>query len=72
MELLRLATFGATALLCTGGYLASVFAYFQGSTARYTAAVESSSVPFLALGLLIITMVLAFIPRSAESEEESP
>lgn len=70
MELLRLVTFGATALLCTGGYLASVSAYFQGATAKYTQAIESSSIPMLALVLLLATVALAFAPdRSGDKED---
>ncbi len=69
MELIRLVVAGVTGVLLTGGYLASVSAYFNQDAAGYAARISSSPVPMLALVLLLGTVALAFVP-SKETDDE--
>ncbi len=66
MKLARLAVLGVTALLCAGGYLFSQYSFFQGTTGRYSAALDSSPVPLLSLLLLVGLVILAFLPERSE------
>lgn len=73
MELIRLVVASVAGLLLTGGYLASVSAFFSGTTENYSQRIDQSPVPILALVLLLATVVLMFVPdRSGqEAEDES-
>lgn len=54
-------------LLLGGGYFASQYAYFAGDPASYIRALDSSSVPILALLLLLATVIMAIVPEREES-----
>lgn len=54
-------------LLLGGGYFASQYAYFAGDPAAYIKALDSSSVPWLALLLLIATVGLVVVPEKDEA-----
>jgi amino acid permease len=62
MELIRLLVAAVAGVLVVGGYLASLSAYFGGTAPNYVSQLDKSSVPMLALGLLLATVVLSFIP----------
>lgn len=62
----RLAVLGVTSLLCFGGYFASQYSFFQGTTGQYVKALDSSPVPMLSLLLLIGLVILAFLPERSE------
>jgi hypothetical protein len=66
MKMIRLAVLGITLLLCLGGYLASQYSFFQGTTGAYIKALDSSPVPILSLVLLIALVILAFLPERSE------
>lgn len=70
MELIRLVVASVTGLLLVGGYLVSVSAYFGGTAAEYSARIEASPVPMLALVLFLATVALAFVPTRNEEDEE--
>jgi len=70
MELIRLLVAGVAGVLVVGGYLASLSAYFGGTAPNYVSQLDNSSVPKLALGLLLATVVLAFIPSNETSSNE--
>ncbi|QYK52114.1 MAG: hypothetical protein KF824_07565 [Fimbriimonadaceae bacterium] len=70
MELIRLLVAAVTGVLVVGGYLASLTAYFGGTAENYSKQLDGSSVPMLALGLLVATVVLAFIPAKGEHQNE--
>jgi hypothetical protein len=58
-------------ILLFGGFLASTLAYQAGTTAKYIAALDSSMVPWLAVGLLIATVVLALVPDPEQREDQA-
>ena len=62
MKTVRLAVSFVCALLVGGGYFASQFAYFFGDPSQYKRALDNSSVPFLALGVLIAAVLLLVLP----------
>lgn len=66
MKMLRLLVLGVTTFLCVGGYLASQYSFFQGTTGQYIKSLDSSPVPLLSLLLLIGLVVLAFLPERSE------
>lgn len=66
MKMARLAVLGVTTILCLGGYLASQYSFFQGTTANYVKALDSSPVPILSLVLLVGLIILAFLPQGSE------
>lgn len=71
MELIRLVVAGVTGVLLTGGYLASVSAYFGQDAPGYSARLAASPVPMLSLVLFIAIVVLAFVPsKEVETEED--
>lgn len=69
MKTLRAGVAGALVLLMGGGYFASQAAYFSGTTSAYIKALDASPVPWLALVLLGLSTVLAFIPVRKEDQE---
>lgn len=73
MELIRLLVAAVAGVLVVGGYLASLSAYFGGTAPNYVSLLDQSSVPRLALYLLLATVVLAFIPSKETpiNEEEA-
>ncbi|MBS1712850.1 MAG: hypothetical protein JST30_00790 [Armatimonadetes bacterium] len=62
MKALRTAVGLAAALLSAGGYFASQWSYFSGSTARYVAQLDASPVPLVALVVLVTAVALSFVP----------
>lgn len=70
MELIRLLVAAVTGVLVVGGYLASLAAYFGGTAENYSIQLDHSSVPMLGLGLLLATVVLAFIPAKEEPSND--
>jgi len=63
MKTIRLAVGLIGAVLVAGGYFASQFAYFFGDSVAYSKALDSSSVPYLALAILVGSMLLLIIPE---------
>lgn len=70
MELIRLVVASVTGLLLVGGYLASVSAFFSGGTQAYSNRIDASTVPMLALALVLGLVVLASIPDKSENAED--
>ena len=72
MKTVRAAVGCIGAALMVGGYLFSVPLALDptADTSKYVKALDASSVPLLALGLLAAAVVLAFVP-TREDEEES-
>jgi len=72
MNTVRAAVGWIGAALMAGGYFFSVKLALdpEADTSKYVQALDSSSVPWLALGLLAAAVVLAFLPSWPESEEE--
>ena len=66
MRTVRMAAGAAGALLLAGGYFASQFAYFFGDRRAYARALDASSVPMVALGLLAAAIVLCLLPEGPE------
>ena len=62
MNSIRMAVGTAGALLLAGGYFASQAAYFFGDPAAYIRALDQSSVPIVALVLLLGAVVLCLLP----------
>ena len=62
MKALRTAVGLAGALLLAGGYFASQWSYFAGTTATYVSRLDSSPVPVVALVVLVGSVVLAVLP----------
>lgn len=71
MAFVRTAVALITLVLLTGGYAASQFAFFNGSTAQYIAALDASPVPMLSLGLLAGLVILAFVKEEASVAADS-
>ena len=71
MNLLRQVVFVVAALLMGGGYLASQSAYFAGpdKAAEYAQRVASPAVQVVALALLVVCVVSAFVPQGEEGAD---
>jgi len=67
MKALRLALALAATLLIVGGYAASQFAYFNGSTADYTARIEASpGISAVAMVILLASVCVSLCRKGAE------
>jgi len=66
MKNIRTAFSTAVALLLFVGYLASVFSVFNETQSDYGAKVDQPPVVFLALAILVLAVILAFMKESDE------
>ena len=66
---MRLVVTVASLLLMVGGYFASQAAYFGGSTAEYTARLDSSPVWAISLVLLLAAIGLGSFPERGQPPE---
>jgi hypothetical protein len=69
MKKVRMLVAGVAMLLITAGYLASQFAYFQGTAAEYASKVDSPPVVMLSLVIFVTALVLFLVP---DREEPKP
>jgi hypothetical protein len=62
------------AALMAGGYFFSVKQALdpEADTGKYVQALDGSSVPWLALGLLVAAVIFAIVPSQPDTEEEQP
>ena len=67
MNLVRMAAFGAAAVLLGGGYLASQFAAFNGTAAQYAQSVDQPMIKYVSLVILLLCVALAAM-RQEEPE----
>ena len=58
-----------TVILLMAGYFASQGLRSVGAAPSYTAALDKSSVPYLALALLVAGVVFAFIPDKGDEPQ---
>ena len=68
MKLVRVAVFGAAALLLAGGYFASQVAFFNESAPRYSESIDSPAIKGLALLILVACVALAAMPQKEAQE----
>lgn len=68
MKSLRLAVSVIGLILLAGGYFASQFAYWGGTTEAYIKGLDQSFWPLLSLALLVTAIILAFIPDKEAKE----
>ncbi len=73
MSLVRTVTFFAATALLGGGHLASQAAFLKsldhasaGATAEYAARIDSASVSLLALAILVVCVLSAFVGSKPE------
>jgi hypothetical protein len=68
VNLFRATVFGSAALLLGGGYLASQWAFLNGTTEQYAKAIDTPQVAVMALALLLACVVLACLRQEEGAE----
>jgi hypothetical protein len=63
VNLVRVAVFGAAALLMAGGYFASQAAFINGRAAEYAKSIDTPQIQLIALLLFVGCVVLACLPQ---------
>jgi hypothetical protein len=69
MKAIRIALSTGVILALALGYGASQLAFFNGTWAEYSAKVDVPAIRYLALAVLILAVVFAFLPERSEGEQ---